>query len=411
MGLISGDEQNLFEQYIAISSKPLILFIVNESPGLRYGVGTYLQHITKAFKGVSSYDFVVVVLGAYTRSSWLTFEYVGNIPYYFIPSNKYNNQIYYKSIYYFFLSRIKNPRKIIVHCNFACQIPFAEFFKKHENAHLVYTQHYMDWCIRFGPNYLLSKDKIKRDNNALIKFQEEKRMMELADTILVSSIHAYNTIDEIYNIEVSKIKIIPLAIDDVDKTTFNVKSIRRKYNLLPKQKILLYVGRLDDNKGIKSLIEAFLEMSRNDLLLWIVGEGNFEKYLNLIDENNWSRITFWGFRKKDTISEMCAISELGIVPSIYEEFGYVALEMMSNGLPIVVRDTTGLKDIVEKGKWGDLFFDEVGEKSLSKVINYRLTHPHMFQYRYNLSRYMLKKYNVSKFHKLIMDCYNKMIIR
>lgn len=49
---------------------------------------------------------------------------------------------------------------------------------------------------------------------------------------------------------------------------------------------------------------------------------------------------------------MFSISDVGVLPSLYEELGYVALEMMMMGLPVVVGNHSGLEEIVDCGKYG-----------------------------------------------------------
>lgn len=55
------------------------------------------------------------------------------------------------------------------------------------------------------------------------------------------------------------------------------------------------------------------------------------------------------------IQELYAIADYGIVPSIHEEFGYVAAEMMLNMLPIVIHDNSGLHEVANAGKYGVSF--------------------------------------------------------
>lgn len=45
--------------------------------------------------------------------------------------------------------------------------------------------------------------------------------------------------------------------------------------------------------------------------------------------------------------QLYSIADIGLIPSIHEEFGLVALEMMMHELPIIVSNTTGLSEIVE----------------------------------------------------------------
>ena len=59
-----------------------------------------------------------------------------------------------------------------------------------------------------------------------------------------------------------------------------------------------------------------------------------------------------GYVDKKTLYELFYISDIGIVPSLYEEFGLVAIEMMMMELPVIVGNNSGLEEIVDYGKSG-----------------------------------------------------------
>ena len=94
------------------------------------------------------------------------------------------------------------------------------------------------------------------------------------------------------------------------------------------------------------LIRAFKIVYKkdNNAGLLIVGTGAFS---SIMEEANpvWSRIIITSCVNKDTLYQLYNLSDLGIVPSIYEEFGYVALEMALSGLPVLVNDTGGLHEL------------------------------------------------------------------
>lgn len=403
---IYAEEQDAFEYYIAESNNPLVIFVVNNSPGLKYGVGTYLQQIVTVFRDSKKYDFIVLVAKAYIGDSQTEFKLVDNVAYYYIPTNNLDNKKYYTSIYYFLLTRIRTERKIILHCNYASQLPLAELFKECRGVSLLYTQHYMDWCIRYGPDFESAKSEIQKNDFAVYKFREEQSMMSLADLILVSARHSHVILESVYKIDASKIKILPLTVIEGEHKN-DIALLKRKYNLTSNQRIILYVGRLDENKGVSSLIQAFSHINnRDNVYLWIVGDGDFSWCMKYVNNKNWSKITFWGFQPRETILEMYAIAEVGVVPSVYEEFGLVALEMMRSGLPIIARDTTGLNDITENGSWGDLFSDSDDGNSLMNVLERRLTKPFTTQFKHRLSLYIDKKYHLSNYSKTLYECYD-----
>ena len=56
--------------------------------------------------------------------------------------------------------------------------------------------------------------------------------------------------------------------------------------------------------------------------------------------------TFLGWIGDDVLHSLYRIADLCVVPSLYEPFGIVALEAMASGVPCIVADTGGLREVV-----------------------------------------------------------------
>ena len=67
------------------------------------------------------------------------------------------------------------------------------------------------------------------------------------------------------------------------------------------------------------------------------------------------------------------ISDLTVVPSIYEPFGLVALEAMASGCPCIVADTGGLREVVPGGGRVGLRFRARDSRSLGRMAQALLT--------------------------------------
>lgn len=337
--------QTLYDMYLSYSQKPLIVFAVNQSTGLSYGLGTYTRAICETVIDVAEFDFIGMILCCDIDSPMFQVDY--GCPFYLLPDVKGSKTDYYKSVVYFMASRLKSERRIVFHLNYAFQLPLGKFAKFILNAQVLYTQHYMDWAINLGGNRELLSNELKNSESDITrKFNDERQMMNMCDRIIVVANHSYNCLKDIYGADCSKILILPHT-SNVTKSKSNVALLRTKYNLSSEDRILLYVGRLDDNKNISSLLKAFANIDTPNVYLWIVGDGHLNLYLNEVAPPDWKRIKFWGFRKCDVVSEMYSIAEFGIVPSKYEEFGYVALEMMMSGLPVILNKTTGLEELAK----------------------------------------------------------------
>ena len=66
----------------------------------------------------------------------------------------------------------------------------------------------------------------------------------------------------------------------------------------------------------------------------------------------FSKITFTGFVDQNLAFELYRLADVGVVPSLFEPFGYVPVEMMMHELPIVATATSGLNEVVETNLCG-----------------------------------------------------------
>ena len=106
------------------------------------------------------------------------------------------------------------------------------------------------------------------------------------------------------------------------------------------------VRRDQGNSFLDSSLQLILQESPN-CRLWIVGDGDYQ---NSFSEANpiFSKITFTGFVDQTSLFELYRLADVGVVPSLFEPFGYVPVEMMMHELPIVATATSGLNEVVDE---------------------------------------------------------------
>ncbi len=139
------------------------------------------------------------------------------------------------------------------------------------------------------------------------------------------------------------------------------------------EKIILFVGRLAEKKGVKYLIEA---MQWVEASLVIVGDGPLReelqeqtKTLKLQD-----KVTFLGAKSHEQLPEIYASADLFAAPSVVardndkEGFGLVILEAMASGLPVVASESGGITEII-RDKWNGLLCEEKNSSMLAEKIN------------------------------------------
>jgi 1,4-alpha-glucan branching enzyme len=108
-----------------------------------------------------------------------------------------------------------------------------------------------------------------------------------------------------------------------------------------------FIGRLVPEKGVQTAIEAMVHLP-SDVRLLIAGKGPMEEELKALTArlDLGERVRFVG-RIADIAKEALLAGAVGgLVPSLYEPFGIVALEVMASGVPVIVGETGGLMEIV-----------------------------------------------------------------
>ena len=118
---------------------------------------------------------------------------------------------------------------------------------------------------------------------------------------------------------------------------------------------LIYVGRLIEEKGVQTILQALGHLRDADCRLTIVGDGDYRAPLQAIAKelDIDSRVQFLGTR--DDVPELLADSDVFVhLPDCAEGFGIAVVEAMASGLICVCGDRGALPEIVEDGVSGFL---------------------------------------------------------
>jgi glycosyltransferase involved in cell wall biosynthesis len=113
----------------------------------------------------------------------------------------------------------------------------------------------------------------------------------------------------------------------------NADSFRAKYDL-GDARVVLFMGRLHERKGVHLLAQAFLQANMPDTKLVLAGpdEGLREKLEALADE----RIVLTGYLSGEERLQALAAASLFVLPAVGEGLSMAVLEAMSAGLPVLL---------------------------------------------------------------------------
>ena len=119
----------------------------------------------------------------------------------------------------------------------------------------------------------------------------------------------------------------------------------------------LFLGRLDREKGVDLLLEAFARMPTPGSL-HLAGVGPCRDALEALvrDLGLGDRVHFLGWLDREAIAQELALAWALVVPSLWAEpLGMVAQEAIAAGVPVIASASGGLAEIVGEGRHGLLF--------------------------------------------------------
>jgi glycosyltransferase involved in cell wall biosynthesis len=165
----------------------------------------------------------------------------------------------------------------------------------------------------------------------------------MASHILVASSFTKASLVE-HGVAPAQISVVPYG---VDLTRFRPATSRPAVHNSKLK--LLFVGRINQRKGMKYLLQALELLHHNDVQLTVCGRvvDNLELFKPFA-----SRITIRPSVSADELVEAYQNADLFVFPSVAEGFGQVLLEAMACGLPILSTHRTAAPDLVEEGIQG-----------------------------------------------------------
>lgn len=148
------------------------------------------------------------------------------------------------------------------------------------------------------------------------------------------------------------------------------------------KKVIIYTGRLNENKGVHHLISALTQLrkSRNDWVCWIVGDGPNQKELQNQNKASGLENDVFFFGRRDDIPYLLSLSDIFVLPTLMENQPLSVIEAQITGKAVIASDVGGVPEIIEHGVTGVL--TPAGDAQMLCInINYLLEHD---QYRCTL---------------------------
>ena len=155
-------------------------------------------------------------------------------------------------------------------------------------------------------------------------------------------------IQRLFSLPMGKVTVIPKGIRiNSNVNIFDKKAFKNRF-AREDEKIVLFVGNLDYDKGVPLLIEAarMILNERWDVKFVVVGTGDSSEELKSICRRNniENKVLFTGALSDEDKDKLYNIAEVTVFPGTYKPFGKETVEAMLAGCPVIVSDTEKVVD-------------------------------------------------------------------
>ena len=219
-----------------------------------------------------------------------------------------------------------------------------------------------------------------------------------------NKVHLYYTLTEF-----SKGKLLNLGVDP-DRIAVKPNCVYPDPGVgQGDQNFVLFAGRLSQEKGISSLIDAWQSYNPN-ITLKIVGDGPLVEEVKAAAKSN--PLIEWLGRKPFTeVLTLMGQAKAVVIPSVFfETFGRIIIEAYSSGTPVVASRIGAMQELVLDGETG-YFFEPGDSADLMSKVKFVLSNEDARQQMRTKARTEFEsKYTFDHNFQMLLDIYNQAII-
>lgn len=237
-----------------------------------------------------------------------------------------------------------NPDIIHVHSTWAGLFVRLPYLFRKRKAKIIYQSH--------GWAFLMDTSNYKKNIYALV----EKILSIPTDRIINISNYEQNQAVK-YGLNKNKMVMIYNGVEDkINKSNLKLNWDENKINLL-------FVGRLDRQKGLDLFLDVYDKMKLENLHLYVIGTSVLDDNLPQSTEH----VTYLGWVDNKDIDAYYQACDAVIMPSRWEGFGLVAIEAMRNSKPVIASSAGALPELI-KNNINGYIFDIKNDKKLKEIL-------------------------------------------
>lgn len=222
----------------------------------------------------------------------------------------------------------------------------------------------------------------------------------------------------IYDIPESKIQVIHpgVSIDRfkvLDQESCRYE-IRQRHGLAQSDIVVLFVGMNFEIKRLQLVLKGIAhlvgtEMTNSTLKLLVVGKGDERRYLDMARSLGiQNRIFFAGVSSE--VEKYYLASDIFAMPSQFDTFGLAVLEAMTAGLPVIITQKVGARDLIDPGVHGFVLAKDPSPLDLSEKLAFLMKKENRMRLGDN-ARKAASQHTWDKVADQVADLYHKLVPR
>lgn len=261
----------------------------------------------------------------------------------------------------------KQLEKLIQENNYEiihCHTPVAGVLtrlaaRKNKNTTVIYTVH--------GFHFFKGAPLL----NWLIYYPVERFCARFTDKLITINKEDYERAKRFKLRKKGKVYYVPgvgIDLEKIQNLKVDINQKKSELGIPGNTSVLLSVGELIKRKNHETVLKALSQIKDKDFLYLICGRGVLMEYLqNLTKQLGLeSKVKFLGFRKD--IVGICKAADLFIFPSYQEGLPVALMEAMAAGLPVIVSNVRGNRDLIAK----ENLFEPDNINEITSLIEKRL---------------------------------------
>lgn len=225
-------------------------------------------------------------------------------------------------------------------------------------------------------------------------------------------------LEEVPSLEEKQVEVWRNCVDNTRFGSYLAKEkaveMKKQYGIEDNEKVILFTGRLSQEKGIKELLQAFSLIDFTNVKLVIAGgylsgdtkvKNSYEFELRNLADKIKDNIVFTGFVNYLDIPSMYEMADIVVIPSIWDDPApLTVIETITSGVPLITTNSGGIVEYANKECAIILERDENLVINISAALDKLLNDDELRKKMSKSALELSEKWTIQEFYSRFLEC-------